>query len=193
MDYRVEAVGQLRDQLRALRRNAGLTQAELGRRLGVSQARVAEMEGAPGSVSTERFLEILHALGSEMVLRAGEARPATMRSSPGPNEVSPGRRPAIDPRTAALARRRMADILGVGMAGASELVESLVSGRQPAASPSGTSLGEHFRPATFLAPESVDELRFWAGQVGVDAQDLAKFLQRAGVIPPRLEVNEGEW
>ncbi len=51
MDYPIRLAEQLRPQLQALRKKCGLTQAQLGAQLGVTQARIVEIEASPGSVS----------------------------------------------------------------------------------------------------------------------------------------------
>lgn len=69
MDYPLRLVGQLRAHLRALRKLRGLTQAQLGARLGLSQVRIAEIEANPGVVSVEQLARLLSALGATLVLR----------------------------------------------------------------------------------------------------------------------------
>lgn len=69
MDYPLRLVSQLRAHLQALRKQRGLTQAQLGRRLGLSQVRIAEIEANPGVVSVEQLTRILSALGATLVLR----------------------------------------------------------------------------------------------------------------------------
>jgi transcriptional regulator with XRE-family HTH domain len=60
--------------LKEARRGAGLTQAELARRLGVSQAAIAKME-RPGSNPTVRTLDdALRATGRRLTLDAPEWR-----------------------------------------------------------------------------------------------------------------------
>lgn len=60
--YPLHFSAQLRQHLRALRQKHGLTQAQLGARIGVSQARVAEIEANPGLVSLDQILHLLAAL-----------------------------------------------------------------------------------------------------------------------------------
>ena len=68
-DYPIQTPQQLSAHLRSLRKAAGLTQAELGIRLGIEQARVAKIERNPGSVSFEQLLEVLNALGASVHIR----------------------------------------------------------------------------------------------------------------------------
>lgn len=69
MDYAIHLPTQLREHLRALRKERGLTQAALGRLLGVGQARVAEIENNPGVVSIDQLMRVLSALQTSLVLR----------------------------------------------------------------------------------------------------------------------------
>lgn len=69
MDYAIRLADQLRAHLRALRKQRGLTQAQLGQRLGLGQARIAEIEARPGLVSVDQLVQILSVLGATLVLR----------------------------------------------------------------------------------------------------------------------------
>jgi HTH-type transcriptional regulator/antitoxin HipB len=69
MDYAIRLTDQLKAHLRGLRKQRGLTQAQLGQRLGLGQARVAEIEARPGLVSVDQLVQILSALGATLVLR----------------------------------------------------------------------------------------------------------------------------
>lgn len=72
MNYAVHFPDQLREHLRALRKHRGLTQAELGQLIGVSQARMGEIENNPGVVSLEQVMQVLSALRVSLVLRDEE-------------------------------------------------------------------------------------------------------------------------
>jgi HTH-type transcriptional regulator/antitoxin HipB len=63
MRYSIQAPSQLASHLRALRKSKGLSQLDLGKRLGLSQARIARIEGDPLSISVEQLLRVLGALG----------------------------------------------------------------------------------------------------------------------------------
>jgi ParB-like chromosome segregation protein Spo0J len=67
----------LSDALRVRRAAAGLTQAQVARRLRSSQSRVAKMEGADPSVSVDLLLRCLLSLGasSRDIARAIGTRP----------------------------------------------------------------------------------------------------------------------
>lgn len=80
MDYPVALASQLRQLLRSLRKARGWTQADLARRLGVVQSRVATIERDPGAVSVEQILHILALLGAQMVVRDGRPAGATVQA-----------------------------------------------------------------------------------------------------------------
>jgi HTH-type transcriptional regulator/antitoxin HipB len=69
MDYSVRLAEQLRPQLQALRRKRGITQAQLGAAIGVTQARIVEIEANPGLVSLQQMMRVIHALGAGLVIR----------------------------------------------------------------------------------------------------------------------------
>ena len=69
---------QLGPLLKAARKEAGLSQEKLAKRLGISQSRMSHMELNPGSVSLDQLLDIFSALGLEIVI--GSRGPATAPS-----------------------------------------------------------------------------------------------------------------
>ena len=71
---------QLRQHLRALRKRHGLTQAQLGALIGVSQARIAEIEANPGLVNFEQLMKLLSVLGVSLTLQEEAAAPAATRA-----------------------------------------------------------------------------------------------------------------
>jgi HTH-type transcriptional regulator / antitoxin HipB len=76
MDYPIQSPGQLSAHLRSLRKARGLSQVQLGAVLGVGQTRVARIERDPAAVRVEQFLDLLGALGVQMVLRSTAPRAA---------------------------------------------------------------------------------------------------------------------
>ena len=88
MDYPIQSPGQLSAHLRSLRKARGLNQVQLGAALGVGQARIARIEHDPTAVSVEQFLNLLGALGVQMVLRSAGPRtaaaPGAALSKPAP-------------------------------------------------------------------------------------------------------------
>ncbi|NRF65430.1 helix-turn-helix transcriptional regulator [Aquincola sp. S2] len=69
MDYPLKMADQLRPQLRALRKQRGMTQARLGEAIGVTQARIVEIEANPGVVNLQQIMQVLNALGAALVIR----------------------------------------------------------------------------------------------------------------------------
>ncbi|MDP9007784.1 MAG: helix-turn-helix domain-containing protein [Pseudomonadota bacterium] len=59
---------QLPAHLKSLRKTRGLTQAQLARRLGIGQSRLADIEKHPETVSTAQLLNLFAALGVEVLL-----------------------------------------------------------------------------------------------------------------------------
>ena len=68
MDFRIQTPAQLTHHLRALRKARGLSQADLGALMGLSQSRIARMEKSPTHISVDALLLLLSALQSEMLL-----------------------------------------------------------------------------------------------------------------------------
>lgn len=94
--YPIRFPAQLRPHLRALRKKRGLTQAQLGELVGVSQVRIAEIEANPGVVNFEQMLQLLSALGVTVSLheKAPAAKTEALKTpevktekgqAPGPN------------------------------------------------------------------------------------------------------------
>ncbi|MFO1261742.1 MAG: helix-turn-helix domain-containing protein [Rhodoferax sp.] len=77
MDYPLKLAEQLRPQLQALRKQRGMTQAQLGAALGVTQARVVEIEANPGVVSLQQIVQVLQALGANLVIRPSDVAAST--------------------------------------------------------------------------------------------------------------------
>jgi len=92
MDATITLSSQMRHHLRSLRKKQGLTQAELARRLGVVQSRIADIEKNPGSVSLDQYLTILAVLGAQLVIRdsqPSEASAASSETTGGSKSTSP--------------------------------------------------------------------------------------------------------
>ncbi len=79
MDYPVQLSSQLQLQLKSLRKSRQMTQAELARRLGVVQSRVADIERDPGAVSVEQLLQVLAMLGAQLVVRETATGPSATK------------------------------------------------------------------------------------------------------------------
>lgn len=84
MNYPVNAALQLRAVLTSLRKSRGLTQAQLGARLGLSQKRIAGIEKNPQVTSFDQISRIVSLLGARVViedLHATNKAPATSQRS----------------------------------------------------------------------------------------------------------------
>jgi HTH-type transcriptional regulator / antitoxin HipB len=68
MDYPVRTLGQLRPILKGFRKTAGLTQAMMASRLGVTQQTYAQLESNPAAVSVERLFKVLRTLNVDLTL-----------------------------------------------------------------------------------------------------------------------------
>jgi HTH-type transcriptional regulator / antitoxin HipB len=66
--YPIHSPAQLAAYLRSLRKAAGLTQAQLGAMLGVTRARISQIEADPGNLGFTQLQRILHLLGSRLVI-----------------------------------------------------------------------------------------------------------------------------
>jgi HTH-type transcriptional regulator/antitoxin HipB len=101
MDYPLQLNSQLRQLLKSLRKTRHMTQAQLAQRLGVVQSRVADIEREPGSVSVDQLMNVLSALGAQLVIR--ETEPSVPRGAPGsagddPAAARPDDAPGTPPR-----------------------------------------------------------------------------------------------
>ena len=74
MSYPVSTPAQLQAVLRALRQSRKLSQAELGKCIGVSQRRIAAIEAAPARASFDQVTRLIAALGARVVIE--DAPPA---------------------------------------------------------------------------------------------------------------------
>ena len=69
IDHPVKHPQQLAPLIRAMRRQAGLSQAALALRLGVSHQAISQLEKQPERVTVERLMRVLSALKIDLVLR----------------------------------------------------------------------------------------------------------------------------
>jgi HTH-type transcriptional regulator/antitoxin HipB len=97
--YPVRFASQMRQHLRALRKKRGLTQAQLGALVGVSQARIAEIEANPGLVNLEQMLQLLTALGATLALEEDALTPTA------PSQATPTKDKEKAPETPQPARQ----------------------------------------------------------------------------------------
>lgn len=69
----IRATGQLGPVLRSLRKARGWSQAELGRRVGLSQERISAIESRPEKVNLDTLLTLAMALDAEWSIGARTA------------------------------------------------------------------------------------------------------------------------
>jgi len=85
MEYRNVTTAQLSAHRRSLRRLRQLTQAQLGSRLGLGQARIGKIERNPAEVSFGQIMDVLAALGGRLVLVVPEHEPSPTRTQGAPS------------------------------------------------------------------------------------------------------------
>lgn len=68
MNLPLASATQLSAHLKSLRKAQGLTQAQLGARIGVKQTRIADIERNPGAIAVDQLLQVLHSLGARIEL-----------------------------------------------------------------------------------------------------------------------------
>ena len=74
-DYPVRLPEQLPPLLQGLRKSAGLTQADVAARLGITQQTLSALERNASQVGAGRLLKLLGVLGVELILRPVDAQP----------------------------------------------------------------------------------------------------------------------
>ncbi|KAG8154498.1 helix-turn-helix domain-containing protein [Burkholderia catarinensis] len=106
MAFPVQTLTQLRPILVGFRKAAGLTQAQLAARLGVTQQSYAQLEANPSAVSIERLFKVLNALGVHMTLALGkqDVSAASADPDPAPDAAPAVRKPAASKRKQDAAR-----------------------------------------------------------------------------------------
>lgn len=100
MAFPVQTLTQLRPILVGFRKSAGLTQAQLAARLGVTQQSYAQLEANPSAVSIERLFKVLNTLGVRMTLALGTQDASAASADPVPDaDAAPAvRQPAASKR-----------------------------------------------------------------------------------------------
>ncbi|WP_447916302.1 helix-turn-helix domain-containing protein [Delftia acidovorans] len=84
MDHLLQLPDQLALHLKSLRKAAGVSQAQLAQRLGVSQSRVAAIERDPAAISVRQLMEILQLLDADLLMRPRADAVASSASAPVP-------------------------------------------------------------------------------------------------------------
>ena len=83
MDISIQTIDQLSTHLKALRHACGMSQGELAKRLGLSQSRLARIEGKPESIRVDQLLQLLNAMDVSLVLatKTGTSLPAGLEAN----------------------------------------------------------------------------------------------------------------
>ena len=81
MTYPVDTPAQAKAVLRALRRLRGLSQAQLGERMGLSQKRIARIEAAPSRVSFDQITKLFSILGYRTAIEEIDPKKHTKKAS----------------------------------------------------------------------------------------------------------------
>lgn len=81
MDYPIKTLSQLQPILRGFRKAAGLSQAAMAERMGITQQSYAHFEANPTLASVERLFKVLRLLDAEISL-AGTASASDSNSPP---------------------------------------------------------------------------------------------------------------
>ncbi|MEI6001472.1 helix-turn-helix transcriptional regulator [Paraburkholderia bengalensis] len=80
MEYSVKTLSQLQPVLRGFRKAAGLTQAAIAARLGITQQSYAKFEAHPAAAGVERLFTVLRLLNASLTLSQDE--PALTTAAP---------------------------------------------------------------------------------------------------------------
>jgi HTH-type transcriptional regulator/antitoxin HipB len=84
MNSRIDLAEQLSVHIKSLRKAQGLTQAQLGMRIGIKQTRMADIERNPGVVSVAQMLQVLYALDTRLLLSSPpDSKEVPTDSAPG--------------------------------------------------------------------------------------------------------------
>jgi HTH-type transcriptional regulator / antitoxin HipB len=75
MDYAIKTLDQLRPILLGFRKSAGLTQAAVAKRLGITQQSYAQLEANPAAASVERLFKVMRLLSVELSLSHNSPAP----------------------------------------------------------------------------------------------------------------------
>ncbi|MFM0324184.1 helix-turn-helix transcriptional regulator [Caballeronia glebae] len=89
MDYSLKTLSQLRPILLGFRKAAGLTQALVAARLGVTQQTYAQLEANPAAVSVERLFKVLRVLDVELALTRTATAPSAKTGKAAPSDPPP--------------------------------------------------------------------------------------------------------
>ncbi|KWI59804.1 XRE family transcriptional regulator [Burkholderia pseudomultivorans] len=134
MAFPVQTLGQLRPILVGFRKSAGLTQAQLAARLGVTQQSYAQLESNPSAVSIERLFKVLNALGVRLTLDPVLPDETSESGDPGrPRAGDAGGTGPADAKTAPVARKKAAPRRATGVTKAAVKTPDGAARKRPAA------------------------------------------------------------
>lgn len=68
MQFNITSPSQLSTHFKSLRKAKGWSQADLGQKLGIGQARVAQIEKDPGAIGVDKLIQILHLLDARLLI-----------------------------------------------------------------------------------------------------------------------------
>jgi transcriptional regulator with XRE-family HTH domain len=80
--FQLQTAAQFALYVRSLRKSQGLTQRQLGERIGVTAARISEIERNPGAVGLTQLLKLLHVLGARAYLELNDSSMRTETGTP---------------------------------------------------------------------------------------------------------------
>lgn len=72
-EFPIRTSDQLSGVLQAFRKESGLSQTEVAKRMGLTQQKLSHLERNAQNVSADRILKLLSVLGVELVLRRADA------------------------------------------------------------------------------------------------------------------------
>lgn len=108
MTFPLKTLQQLRPLLIGFRKNAGLSQAAVAARLGITQQSYAKIEANPSATSVERLFTILRLLGAEIILeRSAQSRPAGSLKEGESQDVSQSTTPSPVEKSASATPRKI--------------------------------------------------------------------------------------
>lgn len=103
MDYGIKMLSQLRPILQGFRKSAGLTQAAVAERLGITQQSYAQLEANPSAASVERLFRVMKVLGVDLLF-------SQKSSTAGDESTSAETEPQRRKSTAAIKKTRTATV-----------------------------------------------------------------------------------
>ena len=86
MKIKISSPLQLGTHFKSLRRAKDWSQSDLGKKLGISQSRVAQIESNPELISVDKLIQILHILDAGLFL---EIEKATKTEFPVSSQINP--------------------------------------------------------------------------------------------------------